>query len=35
MHYCLMLFTKDFPTEENIDNMMEKYNEETIYWGGR
>lgn len=25
MHYCLMLFTKEFPTKEKIDSMMEKY----------
>lgn len=28
MHYCLMLFTKEFPTKEKIDNMMKKYT-----WG--
>lgn len=22
MHYCLMLFTSEFPTKEKIDNMM-------------
>lgn len=28
MRYCLMLFTKEFPTKEKIDNMMKKYT-----WG--
>lgn len=26
MHYCLMLFTREFPTKEKIDNMMKRYN---------
>lgn len=31
MHYCLMLFTKDCPSEKQIEDMMKKYNSEDIY----
>ena len=31
MHYCLMLFTKDCPSKNDIDNIMQKYNYDNVY----
>jgi len=31
MHYCLYLYTKEFPTDALIDEMLAPYNEEKFY----
>lgn len=31
MHYCLMLFTKEFPTKQDIENIMSKYHDDAVY----
>ena len=31
MHYCLMLFTQDFPKKDDIENIMSKYNDNVVY----
>lgn len=31
MHYCLLLITKEFPTQEVIDKALAPYNEEEFY----
>lgn len=30
MHYCLMLFTKEFPTKQKIEDMMKKYHDNAF-----
>lgn len=31
MHYCLYLYTKEFPSDEVIDQLLKPYNEESYY----
>lgn len=31
MHYCCLMLTKEFPTDEVISKALEPFNEETIY----
>lgn len=31
MHYCVMLFTKEFPTDDVIKKILAPYNDDTVY----
>lgn len=31
MHYCLMLFTKECPSKDEIEKIMQKYNDEAVF----
>lgn len=31
MHYCCLVFTKEFPTDEVLDKVLAPYNDERVY----